>query len=178
MKTAYAVLENTWEYNDEYYSQPEGGGGKPTIVFLTRKEADDECLEQNRDAFRSGKAQQYIYLGSMAEKSVNEVWEVFCEVMGEAFDLKELDKKAGSLDAVSKQLWEENKTKPDAFRRELAKKLFPNDTYKNVTGHRAQHEAWESADMKKLTDEQVDRIIAVFPQWQQFYTVVETQLAT
>lgn len=176
-QVAYAVMENGWEYNDEYYSRPDCGGGKPLVVYPSQQEANQECGRLEREAFRNGTAQGRIYLGAMSSDAINEFWEVLCEVTGESLDLQALDKEADTLDAVSKQLWEDNKSKDDQFRRTLAQKLFPEKVYKDVTGYSAQHEAWEDADLKALDDDQLDRLIGALPEWKRFYEVMPTRLA-
>lgn len=176
MKPAFAVMNNTWEYNDETYSRPEGGGGLPVAVYMSRAAAEAECRRLERDAFRRGLAQDRIYLGNMAQDGIDKVWAVFCAVIGESLDLTALDGKVDQLDLVGRELWEENKSKDDGFRRQLAKKLFPQEVYEGVTDYRAQHEAWSKADLSRLTDEQVDSLIAAFPEWQRFHEVVETKV--
>ena len=51
MSKAYIVVERTFSYNDETYSQEEGG--TPKTVFLDKKEADEKALDLNIKKLKS-----------------------------------------------------------------------------------------------------------------------------
>lgn len=51
MKT-YVISEIGWEYNDNYYYQPECGGSSPIIAYKNRLRAEKECLAKNAERAR------------------------------------------------------------------------------------------------------------------------------
>lgn len=52
MADYYVVLENSFEYNDEIYSPPECGGGKPVKVFTSNEKAQEHCDKLNLEFAR------------------------------------------------------------------------------------------------------------------------------
>lgn len=49
IKKAYVIVEIGWEYNDEYYSKPEGGGsGIPKLIYLDEASANQVCEDLNK----------------------------------------------------------------------------------------------------------------------------------
>lgn len=51
-KTYYVVTETNFEYNDEYHSVVDGGGGNPVAVFENEEDAKKETAKRNIDAAR------------------------------------------------------------------------------------------------------------------------------
>lgn len=49
----YVVNEIGWDYNDEYYYQVPGGGGRPSQAFLTKKLAEEYVKDLNFQWFVS-----------------------------------------------------------------------------------------------------------------------------
>lgn len=47
----YVVMENSWEYNDEYYTKEEGG--HPIRIWNTEKEALEEKKKLEQEKIRS-----------------------------------------------------------------------------------------------------------------------------
>ncbi len=48
--TYYVVIQNSFEYNDEYYSTPEDGGGIPVKVFINEEQAQAYAYRMNKDS--------------------------------------------------------------------------------------------------------------------------------
>jgi len=48
MTKAFVVVGIDFQYNDEVYLAPEGNGGTPTKVFLSKEKADAECAKLTR----------------------------------------------------------------------------------------------------------------------------------
>lgn len=48
----YVISEVGWEYNDNFYYQPECGGSSPVIGYKDRLKAERECLKKNADQAR------------------------------------------------------------------------------------------------------------------------------
>lgn len=48
MSKKYILMERSWQYNDEYYYQPEDGGGKPVKIFNSKELADAERDKLNK----------------------------------------------------------------------------------------------------------------------------------
>jgi hypothetical protein len=51
-KTHFVVTETNFEYNDEYHTVTDGGGGKPVAVFEDEEEARKETQKRNIKALR------------------------------------------------------------------------------------------------------------------------------
>ncbi len=45
----FVVVKNSFEYNDEYYSTPEDGGGNPVKVFTNEEVAQAYAYRMNAD---------------------------------------------------------------------------------------------------------------------------------
>jgi hypothetical protein len=67
-QTVFIVLENNWEYNDEYHT--EGEGGTPTAARRTRQEAAALADEKNREAFRQVFSGGYETLNAYTDAGV------------------------------------------------------------------------------------------------------------
>ena len=49
-KKCYIIVEESWDYNDEYYYQPEGDPYKlHSLKLYTREEAEKVCAEKNKE---------------------------------------------------------------------------------------------------------------------------------
>lgn len=47
-KKIYIIVEVNWEYNDEYYYRPEGGGGSPIEAYYDEAKAKKRCAVLNK----------------------------------------------------------------------------------------------------------------------------------
>ncbi len=65
MDVVYVLMEEGWDYNDETYFRPEGGGGSPHSFYTVKADADKECDARNIEKFRSlwesGDIREYCY---------------------------------------------------------------------------------------------------------------------
>ena len=61
MKMGYVVLEAGYEYNDEIYYQPEGGGGNPKAIYFDKSEAIKEVVRLSANALRARNPMDFGY---------------------------------------------------------------------------------------------------------------------
>ena len=63
--TLFVVSENSYEYNDEYYSTPDCSSGQepgiPKGIFQTKAAADAELWKREVEAWRNGGVGSYVY---------------------------------------------------------------------------------------------------------------------
>lgn len=57
-KKVYVIVENSFEYNDEYYYR-NGDGGVPKLYFTSLKEAEERCDQMNQHARASADPADY-----------------------------------------------------------------------------------------------------------------------
>lgn len=50
-RTVYVVVKNDWEYNDEFWYQPEGEGYTALKGYSDKKKAEKECALLNEEEF-------------------------------------------------------------------------------------------------------------------------------
>jgi hypothetical protein len=82
----FIVLEKGYEYNDEIYSEPEGGGGSPKRIFLSRPDAQEYLKELNYESYKENDLEQYAYdIEDVLNVSLSEIEEF----------IKKLDDKYG-----------------------------------------------------------------------------------
>jgi hypothetical protein len=78
MSTKYYVLMQVgFDYDDQNYSIPQGGGGHPTLVFTNKKKAEEECTKRNREEMKvriqNGELREYAnYLDEILHSQVLE----------------------------------------------------------------------------------------------------------
>jgi hypothetical protein len=63
MTTLYVVMENSFEYNDETYYQPEGGGGLPRAAYTTLAKAEKALNAINARWLRENNPREYSAYG-------------------------------------------------------------------------------------------------------------------
>lgn len=50
----HCIVEIGYEYNDEYYREPESGGGTPTVAYKVKAHADEACKTKNAERLAKG----------------------------------------------------------------------------------------------------------------------------
>ena len=80
----YVVVENSFEYNDEYYYRS-GDGGIPKVYFTSKQEAEERCQQLNEYARSSASAEDYNDGYNDSEFSLDNIvfYEVFTITLGE-----------------------------------------------------------------------------------------------
>ena len=81
-KEIFVIVENSWEYNDEYYYRS-GDGGTPKLYFLTKKEADERCQQLNDFARSSADPADYSDGYSDMDMSSYDFYDVYSITLGE-----------------------------------------------------------------------------------------------
>lgn len=59
---AYVILEQGWEYNDEYYFRSGSGGGDPRQIYITPEAAQEKVDQENIKEFLGLVSQSYDYV--------------------------------------------------------------------------------------------------------------------
>lgn len=58
---AYVILQKGFEYNDEVYSENDGGGGNPQIICFSKEDAKSKVEQLNFDEYKIRSLQDYTY---------------------------------------------------------------------------------------------------------------------
>jgi hypothetical protein len=79
----FVIVENSFEYNDEYYYR-NGDGGNPKIYYTSEKEAMERCQQLNEFARASACKEDYSD-GYSDDFDINEVvfYDVYPVLIGE-----------------------------------------------------------------------------------------------
>lgn len=72
MSEIYVIVENGFDYNDEYYTQLESCRGTPVKYYTDKALAEEVCKEMNIKARDEANPQEYIEDYSFEESSVEE----------------------------------------------------------------------------------------------------------
>ena len=56
---AYVILQKGFEYNDEVYSENDGGGGNPQIICFSKEDAKAKVEQLNFDQYKRKSLQDY-----------------------------------------------------------------------------------------------------------------------
>lgn len=58
---AYVILRKGFEYDDNIYSEFNGGGGTPCKIFFSQKEANQKVIEMNIQEYKTESINMYSY---------------------------------------------------------------------------------------------------------------------
>lgn len=163
-KTAYIILEKTFEYNDETYNETDGGS--PSHTYTSEEKAKEEKVRLERTKWRSADIYNYCY--SLADLSTQY-----------ARDKSGLARRLG-------QIINGKNAKMESRERELRKKLsgtLNGEILENAITTTLEKEFGEPKEVQLdeftlppgLTDEQVDAIRSVFNKLS-FYEIAKTEI--
>lgn len=58
---SFVILQKGFEYNDEIYSESDGGGGHPKLVTFSQDEVNEKITELNINEYKTTSIRDYTY---------------------------------------------------------------------------------------------------------------------
>lgn len=117
MPQGHVIIRLAYEYNDEYYYQPDEGGGEPEVVFLDIEKAREEWSRLERAEWRKNFASGSSYGSSISDYV--EDWGIFGDVEEIAEELAEILNTTTS-DPATKELFEKRKSREAELQNSLS----------------------------------------------------------
>lgn len=131
-----------FEYNDEIYSEQEGG--KPSCIFFSREDAELKSKELNIKEYKENSLSDYSYgIEDLLSVSLDEYLEF----------LKSLDDKYGKFESTNKWETVENRLHPKANQEE-------SETYYKMTSLRFYDVYETDIDKSSLRNEKIKQVIS------------------